>query len=334
MNKISPNIQGAGFLMLAMFILSLQDIAIKWISGDYPVLEIVIFRNLIALPCTLLLFRLEGQRGWPTTKRHKLEYARGFLLFFSFTTYMMGLAALPLADVAAIRNSAPLIITFLSVVMLGETVGPRRWLALIVGFIGVLLIIRPGAATFNIGSVFVLLATASYGLNAMLTRKLGTTDSSATMAYYSTLVYLVAAFILTPLAIFVGEIPNAHPSIAFLFHAWAMPTLLDWVIMSGLGLVWAGGMYFIARAYSVAQASVVAPFEYVALLFNVMWGFAIWYEIPTWATWAGAFLTIVSGLYILYRERLERPLATAGSSRTAEYRGTANHPSPSVKPPG
>ena len=310
MKKISSNVQGIWFLVLAMFVFSLQDIAIKWIGGDYPVLEIVIFRNLVALPCTLLLFRLEGRRGLPTTQRHKLEYVRGFLLFLSFTTYMMGLTALPLADVAAIRNSAPLFITFLSVVMLGETVGPRRWLALLVGFLGVLLIIRPGAASFNLGSIFVLLATLFYAFNVMITRRLRTTDSSATMAYYSTLVYLIAAFVLAPLAIFVGEVPDAHPSIAFLFRPWAMPTLLDLGIMAGLGLIWAVGMYLIARAYSLAQASVAAPFEYVALLFSVMWGLLIWGEIPTWATWAGALLTIGSGLYILYRERRERPLPT------------------------
>ena len=306
MNKMSTNLQGISFLMLAMFVFSLQDIAIKWIGGDYPVLEIVIVRNLVALPCTLALFRLEGRRGWPTTQRYKLEYFRGFLLFISFTTYMMGLAAIPLADVGAIRNSAPLLITFLSVVWLGEKVGPRRWLSLFIGFIGVLIIIRPGATTFNIGSVFILLTTLTYALNVMVTRQLRTTDSSATMAYYSTLVYLVAAIVLTPLSIFVGEIPNAHPSIAFLLRAWTMPTLLDVLIMAGLGLIWASGMYLIARAYSLAEASTAAPFEYVALLFSIFWGFAIWSEIPSLATWIGAFLTVGSGLYILYREQKTR----------------------------
>ncbi|MCB9432127.1 MAG: DMT family transporter [Ardenticatenaceae bacterium] len=306
MNKMSTNLQGISFLMLAMFVFSLQDIAIKWIGGDYPVLEIVIVRNLVALPCTLALFHLEGRRGWPTTQRHKLEYVRGLLLFVSFTTYMMGLAAIPLADVGAIRNSAPLLITFLSVVWLGEKVGPRRWLSLFIGFIGVLIIIRPGATTFNIGSVFILLTTLTYALNVMVTRQLRTTDSSATMAYYSTLVYLVAAIVLTPLSIFIGEIPNAHPSIAFLLRAWTMPTLLDVLIMAGLGLIWASGMYLIARAYSLAEASTAAPFEYVALLFSIFWGFAIWGEIPSLATWIGAFLTVGSGLYILYREQKTR----------------------------
>ncbi len=289
--------------MLAMLIISLQNVAVKWIGGDYSVLEIVIFRSLIALPCTLLFFHYEGQRGLPITRRHKLEYVRGFFLFLSFTAHMMGLAALPLADVESIRFSAPLMITFLSVVMLSEKVGPRRWLALVVGFIGVLFIVRPGSATFNLGSICILISVLFYALTVMITRKLQTTDSSATMAYYSSLIYLVAAFILAPLAIVTGESPGAHPSIAFLFRAWAMPTMLDWVIMSGLGLVWAGWTYFMARAYSLAQASVAAPFEYLSLPINMMWGFAFWHEIPTVMTLAGAFLTLFGGLYVLYQEQ-------------------------------
>jgi drug/metabolite transporter (DMT)-like permease len=194
MNKISANIQGVGFLVLAMLIFSLQDIAVKWIGGDYSVLEIVTFRSLIALPLTLLFFRYEGGQGLPTTQRHKLEYIRGLFYFLSYTTHFMGLAGLPLAEIAAIKFSAPLMITFLSVLILGEMVGPRRWLALLVGFMGVLLIVRPGLATFNMGSIFILISVLFYALAAMLTRKLQTTDSSATMAYYSSLVYLIATF--------------------------------------------------------------------------------------------------------------------------------------------
>jgi drug/metabolite transporter (DMT)-like permease len=248
MKIASSNIRGAAFLVLAMLIFSLQDIAVKWIGGDYPVMEIVIFRSLIALPCTFIFLRYEGILGLPATQQSALEYLRGFFLFLSFTTYMMGVAALPLADVAAIRNSGPLMIPLLSVVWLSEKVGTHRWLALIVGFIGVLLIVKPGSGTFNLGSLFALIATLFYALNVMITRKLQTTDSSATMAYYSSFVYLILAFILAPLAVVLGEIPTAHPSITFLFRAWTMPTLLDWIIMSGLGLAWAGGMYFEARA--------------------------------------------------------------------------------------
>ena len=317
MKTANRNLLGVGFLLIGILIFSLQDIAVKWMGGSYPVLEIVIFRSLIALPLTLLFFRYEGGRGLPTTQRHTLEYIRGVFFFLSYTTHFMGLAALPLAEIAAIKFSGPLMITILSVVMLGETVGLRRWLALLVGFMGVLLIVRPGLATFNTGSIFILTSVLFYALATMLTRKLQATDSSATMAYYSSLVYLIATIILAPLVILVGDFPDAHPSIAFLFRTWAMPSFLDWVIMSGLGLVWAGGMYFIARAYSVAFASVVAPFEYTALPINVMWGFIIWRELPGLATWAGAFLTLLSGVYILYQDQKERSEKVAQSTEKA-----------------
>ena len=303
--KKNSNLRGALSLLLAMLIFSLQDIAVKWIGGNYPVMEIVVFRSLVALPCVFIFLHNEGRRGLPPTQRYGLEYIRGLLLFLSFTTYMMGLAALPLADIAAVRNSGPLIITLLSVVLLGEKVGPRRWIALLVGFLGVLLIVQPGSASFNLGSVFALSATLFYALSVMVTRKLQTTDSSATMAYYSSLVYLVISFILAPLAALVGEIPGAHPSIAFLFRAWSGPTLLDLAIMAGLGLVWAGGMYYVARAYSLAPASVVAPFEYAPLLINLIWGLLLWHEFPTLMTLTGALLTMCSGIYILYRERVQ-----------------------------
>jgi S-adenosylmethionine uptake transporter len=303
MTTTNANLKGIGFLLLAMLISSLQSVAIKWIGGNYSILEIVTFRSLVALPFALLFFRFEGRRGWPTSPQPTLEYVRGLCLFLSYTTYMMGLAALPLADVEAIRFSGPLMITILSVALLRETVALRRWLALLVGFMGVLLIIQPGSATFNLGSVFILISVLFYAFIVIITRKLQSTDSSATMAYYSSLIYLLAACVAAPLAAAVGEMPHAHPSIAFLARAWSRPTLLDFVIMCGLGVVWAGWMYFMSRAYSVAPASVVAPFEYASLPINIVWGFVIWHNLPTGTTLLGAFLTILSGLYILYQGR-------------------------------
>jgi S-adenosylmethionine uptake transporter len=156
-----------------------------------------------------------------------------------------------------------------------------------------------------------LLSVLFYALMVVLTRRLQSSDSSATMAYFSSLVYLVAALVTSPLPAVLGEVPGAHASIAFLIRPWSMPSLLDLVIMAGLGLVWAGWMYFMSRAYSVAQASVIAPFEYVSLPINILWGFLIWQEVPTWMTLAGAALTLASGLYVLYRERVERPARAA-----------------------
>ncbi len=196
--------------------------------------------------------------------------------------------------------------------MLGEKVTTRRWLALLVGFLGVLFIVKPGSAAFNPGSIIVLISVLFYALTVMVTRKLQTTDSGATMAYFSSLVYLLAAAIIAPLVIMVGEIPNAHPSIAFLFRSWAMPTLLDGMIMGGLGLVWAGWTYFMARAYSLAQASVAAPFEYLSLPINLMWGILIFQEIPTLMMLAGALLTVAERAVHFYQDRKARQIEKAG----------------------
>lgn len=304
--KNTSNLKGIGFLLLSLLIGSLQAVAVKWIGGNYSVLEIVTFRSLVALPVTLLFFRLEGKKGFPVTSQLKLQFVRGVFLFLSYTTYMMALAALPLADMEAIRFSGPMMITILSVFLLSEKVELRRWLALIVGFAGILLIVKPGSTNFNEGSLFVLISVLFYALTVILTRKMNGTDSSATMAYFSSWVYLIAAFITSPLAAAVGEIPNAHPSIAFLFHAWTLPTALDLFIMSGLGLVWAGWMYFMTRAYSVAQASVIAPFEYASLPINILWGFLFWQETPAGTTIAGAALTLLSGLYIMVQEQRQK----------------------------
>ena len=305
--SVNATLLGITSLVLGMLIFSLQDIAVKWIGGDYPVLQIVILRSLVALPFAFLFLRGEGIRGLPHTPHPWLEAFRGFLLFLSFTTYMMGLAALPLADMAALRNSAPLMITLLSVAVLRERVGLRHWLALLVGFAGVLLIVQPGSATFNLGSVFALLAAFFYAVATIITRNLRATDSSAVMGYYTSLIYVLAGLILAPLALFVGELPGAHPSIAFLFRPWGAPTLLDGVIMGGLGVVWAVAMLFIARAYSLAQASVAAPFEYTGLLVNIIWGLLLWREVPSALVLAGAVLIVVSGIAILALQRKQQP---------------------------
>jgi drug/metabolite transporter (DMT)-like permease len=306
MKTTNQNLLGVGSLVLAILIFSLQDIAVKWMGGSYPVLEIVIFRTVIALPATLFFFRMEGGKGLPTTKRYKLEFLRGLFYFLSYTTYFMGLAALPLAEIAAIKFSTPLMITLLSVILLREKVRFQSWLALIVGFIGVLMIIRPGSASFNIGSIFILLNVLTYVFAVLVTRKLQTTDSSATMSYFGSLVYMLIAIALTPIVMAIGPLPNANPSIVFLFRAWSVPTPVDLLIMAGLGLVWAGGMFFTARAYSLALASVVAPFEYVSLPISTMWGFLIWHQFPPLATWIGAFVTLISSLYTLYGDKKER----------------------------
>ena len=302
MTESNSNIKGISFLLLALVVISIQNVAIKWISGSYSALEIVAIRSIVALPCTVILFYNEGKKGLPKTQHRKLEYIRGFFLFLSYTTFMMGLAALPLAEIEAIRYSGPLIITFLSVIILKENVELKHWLAIMVGFIGVILIVQPGSANFKLGSIFVLVSVFFYAMTAITTRKLQSEDSSATMAYFGSQIYLVAAFVLIPLPSLFHEDPNSYPSIAFVLRPWSAPTFIDLFVIAGLGLIWAVWMYLISHAYSLSEASILAPFEYASLPINILWGFIIWQEIPTLFTIAGALLTLISGLYIVYNK--------------------------------
>ena len=309
MDNNRQNVMGAAFVVLGMFTFSFQNMAIKSISADYPVLQIVVFRSFVAIPAAYALMRLEGQRGWPVTTKPMLEFVRGMFMFLSYTTFFMGVAALTLAEAESIRFSGPLMITILTVFFFGERVGLVRWIALLVGFGGVLLIVQPGTASFNLGSVFVLIATAFYAFVVMLTRRLRNDDSSATMAFFGSLVYLVAAFIITPITMAIGNPADAHPSVAFLLREWTTPTFFDAFVMSAVGLSWAGGMYCIARAYTMAATSVATPFEYTSLPINAMWGFVIFNDVPTLLTLIGALLTIGSGLFILYRDQANQPTA-------------------------
>lgn len=298
LTSLRSNLRGIGFLVLGLAIFSLQDIAVKFMGGQYPVLEIVTFRSIVALPLTVLLFRLEKGTGLPRSQQPRLEYLRGFSYFLSYTTHFMGLAALPLGDIAAIRFVGPLMITVLSVLFLRERVDIWRWLALLVGFAGTLLVVHP-SGTFNPGALYIIASVLFYAIAILLTRPLQRTDSSATMAYYSSLVYLAATAVLTPIVLAIGPTPDAHASVAFLLRAWAWPSIGEALIMGGLGFTWAAGMYVVARAYSTTHASVVAPFEYVSLPISVFWGFVLWHEWPLLTTWLGAALTIVSGMTIL-----------------------------------
>lgn len=297
-----PAMRGILFLIAGVLIFSLQGIIVKTIAGKYAVLQIVIVRCIVALPCLLLIYRYsEGRRGMPRTTHYWLEFWRGFLLFIAFTTYYMGLAAIPLGDAAAIRFSAPIFVAFFSVIILGEFVGVHRWSAIIVGFLGVLLIVQPGTANFNFGSLCVLITTITYALAAIIARRLRHDDSGATMAYFSTWVYLAAAIILAPIMLGIGAEEGAHPSLNFLLRTWALPTAFDFAIICSLGVIWAVGMVCMTNAYILATSSVVAPFEYTTLPINVMWGYLLWNEIPTLTTWIGALIALGSMGYILYR---------------------------------
>ncbi len=296
-------------------VLCINDVAIKFLSGGYALHQVVLIRSVIGaiiIVCVIAPFTA----GWgiARTKKLPMHMLRGLCVVFANMTFFLGLAAMPLADAVAIFFISPIVITLASVLFLGETVGPRRWAAILVGFIGVLVMMRPGTQAFQLASLLPLAAAFFYAGIHVLTRKMGGTENAATMAFY-----IQVMFIVVSLMFFVavgdgrfGDQPD--PSLAFLLRAWVWPEVADFPVflIVGIGIAVAG--WLISQAYRVTEASHVAPFEYLALPMSVAWGIFVFDEFPDGWDYLGMALILGAGLFMVWRDAqakralLRRPL--------------------------
>ena len=283
--------------------LSVNDVAIKFLSGSYALHQVILTRSLIAITVVVGLVLLSGQgiRALATTR------ARGHLLRVSFVmvsnvAYFLGLAALPLADAVAIAFVSPLLVTALSVLVLRERVGPWRWAAVLVGMAGVLVMLRPGADAFRPAALLVLISALSYASTHMMTRRMKDTESAFALNFYVQVGFIIVS---TTMGLAVGDgrfAGSANPSLAFLFHQWVWPPLEDWPIFLATGLSVATGGLLISQAYRLCEAGLVAPFEYAAMPLAIGWGVLVFSTWPDTTAWVGIALICGAGLFTLWRE--------------------------------
>ena len=302
--------------VIAVFCFSTNDVAIKFISKDYALHLVVLIRSLVGLIVLFfLIIPLSGGVKLLRTNRLGLHLLRGFCVVFANITFFLGLAALPLAEGVAIFFISPLLITIFSVIFLNEIVGPRRWAAVTIGLIGVLVILRPGSETFQIASLLPLLAAFGYATLHMLTRYIGKTESAASMSFYIQITFLFVC-LLSGLITGDGKFSGTNdPSLEFLFRAWSWPSTNHYLILILIGITSAFGGFFISQAYRISEAAVVAPFEYIALPIAVFWGIIIFGELPDKTTIVGIALILGSGLYIIWRETVSKDAETSGVPR-------------------
>lgn len=294
---------GILLLVVGVSIFSLQDVIIKSISGRLPVHQIVFVRSLLAAGFILVIVRLEGQFARLHSRRPGRHLLRAGLFFLTYLTYYMGLAALPLADAVTLFYAAPLFVTALSVPVLGERVGWRPWLAVLLGFVGVVVAMRPGAAVVDPAALLLVASAVLYALVSMLTRRLGVTESGSSMAFYSTL-FMAAGGGLLGLAFGRGQLAGvSHASLLFLFRPWVVPTWSELGLLLLCGIIASVGYYCLSQAYRVAPASTVAPFEYTAVPLGVLWGFVFWGQLPGPQVVLGMVLILGPGIYVIRRSR-------------------------------
>jgi drug/metabolite transporter (DMT)-like permease len=290
----------------ASIVFSLNDMGIKFLSGGYPLHEIVLLRSVSALAITLaVLVPFGGGFANLLTRRPLLHALRGVLVVISNMLFFLALASVSLAETTAIFFVAPLLIAALSVVVLGEIVGPWRWSAIAAGFAGVLIVLDPGGEAFRPAALLSLGSALAYGATTMITRLMRFTESAATMTFYVQLFFLVssAAFgLLFGDGRFAG---TGDPSLEFLLRPWVALPPTDLAIVLGIGATSAVGGYFYSRAYANAEAGLVAPFEYAALLMAIFWGIVVFGEWPNGQAIAGMSLIVASGMLVIWRTRVK-----------------------------
>lgn len=289
-------LQGIGLITLAMALLSAMDAVVKWLSPDYSTIQLMFFRSVFAfLPLAPLVLR-DGWAGSLRTQRLGTHALRSLFGISALGCFFWSLSLLPLADATAITFAAPLFVTALSLPLLGEVVRARRWIAVAVGFLGVLVMVQPGVGVFQPAALLPLATALFLALMVIQVRKLTRTDSNTTIVLYYTIMSTLVTGAVVP------------------FY-WVTPGLTDFLLLAAIGVLGGLGQLALTAAFRRAEASILAPFDYTAMVWAVLFGFLVWGELPASNIWLGVAIVIASGIYIIYREAALRPPRPGKSKR-------------------
>ena len=277
---------GILLLMLSIGIITVVDTIAKYLTVELHALQLVWGYFLgIAICLVGYLALAGGDRQQPlTTRRLPTQLLRAGLLVASIAALFVGLTYLPIADATAISFMSPLFITVLSVPLLGERVGPHRWAAVVIGLIGVLVIVRPGGGIAHWAAAMPLISAVAFAGYQIATRLLAATEFTFTTLFYTG----VGGFFWISLAV---------PFV------WTWPTPAQWAIFLGLGALGVAAHLCLIRAFALAQASLLAPFNYTKLIWAALLGYLVFGDVPSLNTLAGSAVIIASGLYVIWREQ-------------------------------
>lgn len=273
-------------MLVAIALFALMDASLKLLAPHYPPMQVAALRGASSLPLVLAWVALTiGARGllrvhWPL---HLLRGALGVVMMGGF---VYGLRTLPLSTAYAITFVAPLLVTAMAVPFLKEHVGPRRWTAIAIGLVGVLVVLRPtGEGLMTLSGLAILLAAVCYSVGAITVRILAQRDSTQAMVFWLMAIITIGAG-------------------AFAAHQWIPIRAQDWWVIAGIGITGTLAQGALTEAFRRGEASLIAPLEYTALLWSVMLDISLWGVLPDRVTWVGAAIIVVSGLYLLRRERV------------------------------
>ena len=273
-----------GFLYMFMSIcaFSIMDIIVKW-SEHYPLGQVLFFRGFFGIVFYFFIIPRERLHNFYFTKRPGLHFLRCFSGLIALVAIFIALRSLPLATVVSISFAAPIFTTIFSIFLLSEKVGVYRWLAVIVGFIGILVITEPGITSLNIYYIFPIIFCIGLSYVAITIRKLSSTEPVWLISLYFSISITLLSIFSIPLG-------------------WIMPSIKDFLILAMIGIFGGVANLWLSQSYKYSEVSLVTPLKYLALVFAIIFGYLIWDEIPTIKSLFGAGLVIFSTLIIFRRE--------------------------------
>ena len=283
LDTIDRPLAGIAIMIAGIAGFAVMDATIKWLTADYPVPQVIALRSWFGLPLLVWLSLREGGLPALRTRRPLVHVGRYLLVLLLSLSFFWALSQMKLVDAIAIAFAAPIIITALSVPLLREEVGLRRWIAISVGFCGVLVILRPGLGVFQWAALAALGSALVYALLMITTRAFKSTESTASLMLYP-------------------QIGISLTGVVMVNFFWVTPTPFDLALFALAGFFGSIGVMCLTHAFRLAPAAVIAPFEYTALVWGTLLGYLVWGELPDGITLLGASIIVASGLYIIYRE--------------------------------
>ena len=287
----SKNQLGFLYMFMSVCAFSFMDLIVKW-SDDYPLGQVLFFRGFFGVVIYFFIMPRERIKNFYYTKRAKLHFLRCIFGLIALIAIFIALRKLPLATVVSISFAAPIFTTIFSIILLNEKVGFYRWLAVLIGFIGIIVITEPGFGDLNIYYLFPIIFCLGLSYVAIAIRQLSTTEPVWLISLNFSIVITLAGLFTIP-------------------FGWVMPNTQDLVLLCMIGFLGGFANLWLSQSFKLSEVSLVSPLKYLALVFGIFFGYLIWDEIPTIKTLLGALLVIASSLIILRREiyhKKETPL--------------------------
>lgn len=275
-------------MLLSILLFSLMDASVKWLGASYATAQIMFFRCSVALLPVLVIIAMRGGIGVLRTQQKKMHLLRSLLGISAMGFAFYAFSLMPLAEAVSILHTAPLFMTALSVLLLREKVGIRRWSAVVVGFIGMLLVVRPATDMLASGSMYMLIAAFLIGCTSIIIRHLGKIDDPVCITFYFT----ITGVILSLLGMF--------------WQGWISPPPLDLALLGLVGLLGGMAQYLMTLSFQHLALGMVAPLKYLTIVFGGVIAYLVWGEIPDLQSICGIGIIILTGLYTLHREMLRR----------------------------